>query len=405
MSLDDTPFIGQRVRQYRRAQGMSQQQLADLIGKDRSYIAHIEGGRTPVQRRETLYALAEALSASVAQLTGQPYEPADRQQVAARAAVTRIQHALMAEGTEVFPGGPARIADLAAAADEALTLRMRADYVALGNLVPNVITDLHAHMRDGDQPAAAAALTRVTFAAAMGLKELGQTPLAWIAATASRTAAKQTGDPTAVAAAEFVRSQVLLADAATARAAQAAAAAADGLDLSDSDALQIRGMLHLQAALCHTVLAKQQHGDAGQLAAAAGHYREAQELAERTGEGRAYQLRFGPANVAVWGLSLAVERDEPGRVQHIASRIDQAQVDTPNRLSRFFIEQGRAFWRDGKPDKALGMLLRAEHAAPHHVRTRPVVRELAGFMLRGQRRKLASGRLGEFASRVGAAPA
>lgn len=404
MSLDDTTFIGQRVRQYRRAQGMSQQQLADLIGKDRSYVGHIEGGRAPVQRRETLYALADALSASVAQLTGQPYEPVDRQQVAARAAVTRIQHALMAEGTEVFPGGPRPIADLEAAADEALSLRMRGDYVALGNLVPNVITDLHAHLQAGDE-AAAAALTRVTFAAAMGLKELGQTPLAWIAATASRTAARQTGDGTAVAASEFVRSQVLLADAATARAAQAAAAAASALDGSDGDALQIRGMLHLQAALCHTVLAKQQHGDTGQLATAAEHYREAQQLAERTGEGQAYRLRFGPANVAVWGLSLAVERDEPGRVPYIASGIDQRQVDTPNRLSRFFIEQGRAFWRDGKPDKALGMLLRAEHAAPHHVRTRPVVRELAGFMLRGQRQKLASGRLGEFASRVGAAPA
>lgn len=404
MSLNDTTFIGLQVRTLRKKLGMSQLELADRVGVERSYISHIEAGRKPVDRRELLYSLAQALSASVADLTGQPYEPLDQVEVQARATVAKIEHALMAEGTELFPGGPRPLGELSAAADRALLLRMRGDYVSLGRLVPAVISDLHAHVGDGTE-GAAAALAKVTFATAMGMKELGLTPLAWNAAQASRVAAREASSPVASAAAEFVRSQVLLATAATERAASAAASAVSNLNDTSQDALEIAGMLHLQAALCRTALAKQRHGNTADLSAAADHYREAEQLAARTGEGRAYELRFGPTNVKVWGLSLAVERDEPDRVPHIAATISHTEIDTPNRLSRYFIERGRAYARTRQPDKALAMLLRAEQAAPHHVRTRPVVRELVGFMLRDARRKLAAGPLGEFASRVGAAPA
>jgi transcriptional regulator with XRE-family HTH domain len=401
--VEDSTYIGLQVRALRKRLGMSQQGLADRVGIDRTYIAHIEAGRKPVDRRELLYSLASALSASVADLTGQPYEPLDQVEVQARATIAKIEHALMAEGTEVFPGGPRPLSDLEEAADRALLLRMRGDYVKLGRLVPNVISDLHVHLDQGTD-GAAAALTKVTFATAMGMKELGLTPLAWNAATAARSAARQSGDPVGLAAAEFVRSQVLLATAATGRATAAATDAINALQDSSQDALEIAGMLHLQASLCRTALARQQHGDGEHLAAAGDHYREAEQLAARTGEGTAYQLRFGPTNVKVWGLSLAVERDESDHVPRLAASINQNEVDTPNRLARYFIERGRAHARTRQPEKALQMLLRAEQAAPHHVRTRPVVRELVGFMLRDARRKLATGPLSDFAVRVGATP-
>jgi transcriptional regulator with XRE-family HTH domain len=402
MSRTDGKYIGVQVSRYRRGRGMSQQQLADLIGKDRTYISHIESGRRPVDSRALLYDLARELSVSVTDLTGQPYEPGDPQHMEAQATVAKIQQALIAEGSDVIPGRLRTIEELSAAADTALLLRMQNDYVKLGQLAPGVISDLHVHIGHGN-PEALDAMTRVTFAVAMGMKEFGRTDLAWIAAQAARTAAAQLGDPVGIAAAEFVRSQVSLAVAATSRASRIAVNAAEEIDGGDRASLEIRGMLHLQSALCLTAEAKWT-GDGRLLDSAVSHFAEARALADRVGEGRAYQLRFGPTNVAVWDLSLAIEREEPGRVTVIAETINEAELDTAHRRARFFMEQGRALVKARKPDAALGFLLRAEKAAPLYVRTRPVVRELTGFMLREDRRKSLSGRLGEFAVRVGATP-
>lgn len=37
--------IGNRIRHYREARGLSQQMLADQTGRTRAYIAHLESGR------------------------------------------------------------------------------------------------------------------------------------------------------------------------------------------------------------------------------------------------------------------------------------------------------------------------------------------------------------------------
>lgn len=406
MSREDGTYIGQQVRALRRARGLTQQQLADMVrtadgeAVDRSYIAHIEAGRKPVDSRALLYSLASALSASVADLTGQPYEPADRQHLDAEATIARIQRALIAEGSDVISGGPRSLDQLTAAADKALLLRMQGDYVKLGNLVPGVISDLYAHLYAGtDTAVPLAALTRVTSAVAMGMKELGHVDLAWNAAQTAKLTAMQLGDPVALAAAEFVRSQVSLAVAATEQAASIADKAANALQGVDDEALQMRGMLHMQAALCMTTLSRQGRSEER----AAAHFNEARDLAASTGEGRLYELRFGPTNVAVWDLSLAIERDEAGRVEGIAATVNVDELDTATRRARFHIEQGRASAKIKKPERALGFLLRAEKAAPLYVRTRPVVRELTGFLLRDAKRRLASGKLSEFAHRVGAA--
>jgi hypothetical protein len=54
---------------------------------------------------------------------------------------------------------------------------------------------------------------------------------------------------------------------------------------------------------------------------------------------------------------------------------------------------------------SLHALLRAEHAAPQHVRTMVHVRELVGHMMRTARRDLTTGDLGRLAQRVGVVPA
>ncbi|MFD7846768.1 hypothetical protein ACFV4K_28025 [Nocardia sp. NPDC059764] len=55
--------------------------------------------------------------------------------------------------------------------------------------------------------------------------------------------------------------------------------------------------------------------------------------------------------------------------------------------------------------ESLYALLRAEHAAPQHVRTMPPVRELVGHMMRTAKRDLTTGDLGKLAQRIGVIPA
>ncbi len=56
--------LGNRVRELRKALGLSQEKLAERIGVDRSYIAHIESGRTKMPSADVITALASALETS-----------------------------------------------------------------------------------------------------------------------------------------------------------------------------------------------------------------------------------------------------------------------------------------------------------------------------------------------------
>ncbi|MFD0362685.1 hypothetical protein ACFQZZ_14670 [Nocardia sp. GCM10030253] len=80
--------------------------------------------------------------------------------------------------------------------------------------------------------------------------------------------------------------------------------------------------------------------------------------------------------------------------------------DLPNegRRAQYFVEIGKAHAMQKNYRESLYALLRAEHAAPQHVRTMSPVRELVGHMMRTARRDLTTGDLGRLAQRVGAVP-
>jgi transcriptional regulator with XRE-family HTH domain len=52
--------VGDRIRYLRRQQGLSQERLAELIGRDRQTIRHYEHGMTPAGL-DDLVAMAQAL--------------------------------------------------------------------------------------------------------------------------------------------------------------------------------------------------------------------------------------------------------------------------------------------------------------------------------------------------------
>lgn len=70
MAADDKPFyraLGQRIAQFRKARGLTQQQLADALGIARQTVAHYEGGRLRIAVG-LLPTLTEALQITVGDL-------------------------------------------------------------------------------------------------------------------------------------------------------------------------------------------------------------------------------------------------------------------------------------------------------------------------------------------------
>lgn len=59
--------FGEKVREIRKAKGLSQEVLADLAGIDRSYMGHIERGDQNITLTK-IYQISDALGVSAAEL-------------------------------------------------------------------------------------------------------------------------------------------------------------------------------------------------------------------------------------------------------------------------------------------------------------------------------------------------
>lgn len=63
-SMDVKVEYGKKVREIRKKEGVSQEDLADLAGLDRTYISDIENGKRNVSI-ETIFKIADALKTTV----------------------------------------------------------------------------------------------------------------------------------------------------------------------------------------------------------------------------------------------------------------------------------------------------------------------------------------------------
>lgn len=397
MSDEPDTYIGQRIRQVRARRGISQQILADRAGMSRSVIAKYEAGLRSVDSRRTLLALAGALGVTLGDLTGSD-DRIDPGNSAFHRAVPAIETSLWTQGNVTDTRSPRTMKELAAEVYHASRLRHAGDYAALGPLLPDLLTD--AYRLTGSGSAQAWDLLATTaYGVASALRHRGHDALAWTAVQESERAAAHADSLAPVAAAAFLRSQILAARPGALPAALAIAGhAADRLspDARTIGELEMVGMTRLQVGFAETLAG----GDARP------HLDEAAQIARRLSdapEGRssARNRTFGPANVALWQMSSAVERREPAEALRIAEALNPDELPTGVRRAQFFIEVGRAQAMRRDHRAALHALLRGEHAAPQHVRGMAPVRELVGAMLRQARRDLTTGELGRLAQRVG----
>lgn len=205
------PTVGERVRSCRRYRGISLQVLADTSGLSKGFLSMVENGQRRLERRQHIAAIAEALQVSVADLTGQPFAPADPSQGRAHASVPDVRRALMASSLDYAERGPSRpVAELVEDTAEVMNLRQACEYERVGRSLARLLPDLHAAVvRSPERVPALQLVVLAAQASTLWLKNLGYTDLAWIAADRGWQAALRVEDPLWIAAADSARTQAL----------------------------------------------------------------------------------------------------------------------------------------------------------------------------------------------------
>jgi hypothetical protein len=128
----------------------------------------------------------------------------------------------------------------------------------------------------------------------------------------------------------------------------------------------------------------------------------AAELAARTGEGNAYGLGFGPTNVGVWRMSVALETHDYIRAASIAEGLRPEVLPGACHRAGYWADYGRALARlRGRQDDAVRALRRAELISPARVQRHPFVREVLAELLSRSRRDAAGRELRGMAYRAG----
>ncbi|MFI5502337.1 helix-turn-helix domain-containing protein [Nocardia asteroides] len=403
--MDADRYIGQQVRAVRARRGISQQVLADRTGLSRGAIAKYENGERPIDSRRTMLALAAALGVTIGDLTGHEQDKLDPSTAGFHAAVPELETVLWSRGNVTDLAPPRTIDELATLARTTTALRNDCDYARLGPILAPMLTDAYRQVRDAESTNIERAwdvLATVTYGVASALRARGYHALAWTAAQESERAAAHVDGVAPIAAAAFARGQIMLS-----RPGALPAALATTAETAEKIAADVRtvgevetfGMLHLQGSIVAATL-----GDDPEP-----HLSEAAEQASRLAGARsstsvARNESFGPANVTLWRMSAAMERREPGQVLALAPTLSPADLPNDGRRAQYFVETGRAYAMKKDYRASLYALLRAEHAAPQHVRTMAPVRELVGHMMRSARRDLTTGDLGRLAQRVGVVP-
>jgi transcriptional regulator with XRE-family HTH domain len=373
--------IGQAIGSARKLRGLTQQGLADRASCSVSLVRKVERGdrdATP----SFISAVSRALHVDVTELTGQPYrgQTANEDAIHEPIAELRREVAVYDLPPESYERPPPRLAELRPRVGEITRLRQAARYLKLGAELPALLCDLRAaaHASPASEQDRIFGLLAESYDACRTLAyKLGYLDLAALLVTRHAYAAERSGDPLELAVGETMRAHEMI-GAGEFRSAEALMNASltrigDAVNDDEPATISVFGYLHLEASLA---AARGGDGDT-----ADDHLAEASEAAERLGADRDdYRLVFGPVNVRIWDVSMAVELGDAGAA---IARSDSGAFEPPTgfpaeRTSHYYIDLARCYLWTGRPadrDRSLQHLLKAERIAPQHTRFHPMTRE------------------------------
>jgi transcriptional regulator with XRE-family HTH domain len=394
--------VGQLIAAQRRRRGLSQAVLAGLVGRTEGWLSKVERGEIEIDRISVLLQIAEVLRVPASTLMpGTLPEPSDVEHSAAlhlRLALSGHDILVAMFSDPVQRATPEPWEDLDIELSTCWRLVHAAEYVGLGERLPRLISSLELAARD---PAGGsrgfAALAEVYQVTAAAMAKLHQTDVAWIAADRAVTAAERAGDELLAAAGDFRLAHAFLQGDRLQQAWRVVEVALQALrGRVDSDdrpeAISLWGALNLAGALIACRM--------GDIAASEACLAAASSAAARLdGDRNDYHTEFGPTNVALHEVAVAVELGRSGEALRLAKKID-AKALSAERRGRFLMDVARAHAQRRQADEAVKVLEEAEALTPEQVGTHRVVYDVLQSLIRGERRR-PNQPLRELARRIG----
>lgn len=374
--------VGRRFRAARKLAGLTQASAAQRMHVSTSLVKKVETGSCPASPAFVASA-ARALDVDAAELLGQPERNGGPELRAVHSLIPplRREFALYATSDD----SPVRpIAELQADVRAARSFRHRVELQRLGGLAPGLLRDLRvaAHALEGhDQQLAFGLLAEVYAAAGQVAYKLGYHDLSSVSTDRVEWAAARSGDDLAVAAGAFYRAGEMI------NAAQWSSAL-EFLEVSrrrvegrtDEGGHSLTGMLHLKSGLAAA--------RGGQRDVADAHLAEAEDRAAHVREGADHQaLAFGPENVSIWGVGLAVERLDGTTAVSRATNMAPLTNSPAERVCHHWIDVARGYLLHGDRERSLLSLQRARAAGPQQARHHPQVKETVRVLAERDRRR------------------
>jgi transcriptional regulator with XRE-family HTH domain len=358
----DDRRIGQRLRHIRKSRKKTLRVLAGLVGVSHVHLSNIETGKTSLDSRKLIVALANALDVAPSDLTSLPIPAPANGNTDSSVKAVREALIVVAAGR---PGGEVQPVEQLRHRYQAI---VDGDFKYCGAALPGFMVDLHTTLAQGRQMAELlplAVLLHTWTAVSWLYSASAPAGLRWQGALLASSAAQELNDPTWLGVSGRCASLVILGHGMFDQARQEL----DAIEVptTSRQGMQLGGSL----ALCRSLVSAAD----GRPAESSAALEYAAELTSGTGEDDAFRLGFGPVNVGLWRMAAALECGEPDEAIRVAESLNPQKHPSLGRRTTYWMDYGRALTHVRRRDDAARALLRAEKLLP--------VRALRNSLTRG----------------------
>ena len=378
---DYQKVLGRKIAAERRRRGLSQPELARMVDRSVAWVSQVERGVRRVDRMSVLEALAAALDVPLAELAAEaPVVAAVIEEPPGAGGLRLVLSGAYALRAMLDGRRSPALSTLRTKARKAWELTHEGGYSELTELLRGLVPDLETAARalSGEERTEVFELMASAYqACSAALAKLGEPEAAWIAADRAMAAAERAGNPMLVAAGAFRLVFVFINARHYDQAEETARTAAEALqplaDQGSPQAMSLWGALTLQGAVIAA------HVNDPDLAY--GQLDLASQVAGRLGEGHnEYNTEFGPANVRLYEVAVAVELGDAGRALRAAQAVNTSGLSAERR-ARMLIDVARAHTQRRQVGEAVAALLQAEVITPEQIRGHALVRQLVSDLL------------------------
>ena len=354
--------------------------LAGLVGRTIDWLSKVENGRHQLDRLSVIKSLADALDVTVGDLLGEP-ALIEWSKGTSPQAMNRLRYSLMSYSSltsTLADEQETTVADLRADVHDVWNGYQASRFGYVATQVPRLLAGGRWLARNGSTAAeqldGQRMLALTYHAAAATLTKVGETDLAWMASDRGFNLAEQTDDPVVMASLMRSVAHSMLSISRYSTAADVVSRSTDRLaavERDDPTWWSLLGSLYLVGAM-----ASARADDASEARSFLARARQAgQQLGH---DGNYAWTAFGPTNVAVHDLSVAVELGDMQLALNLAPRVDARALPVERRV-RHALEVARVYAMANRTDDALAAVLHAERDAGRRAKSLWLVRWWFGW--------------------------